>query len=62
MKSFTVMVSGLDIARWYGSKEGLVVAMALLGLPGVRVKRGVRRVDCTRILLIGHEVVRANGA
>ena len=33
------VASGLDIARWYGSKEGLVVAMALLGLPGVRLKR-----------------------
>jgi len=57
-----VLLSGPVVQARCGTGEVLVPARALLGLPGIRVMRGLRRVSYVHLLLAHHEILRAEGA
>ena len=46
----------------FGTGQAFVRAKFLTGLPGVRVKRGTKRIKYIAFLLARHQVVRGNGA
>ncbi|MEL7164144.1 MAG: Hint domain-containing protein [Pseudomonadota bacterium] len=50
------------VRRIYGLPDVLAPAKGLTGLPGVRRKRGVRRVHYVHLLMSRHEVIWADGA
>lgn len=67
-RDLTVSGQHCLLLRWqdaqvqFGVDEILVPAKGLLRLPGVRIKRGVRRVQYIHLLLDRHEVLFADGA
>ncbi|MEL7093332.1 MAG: Hint domain-containing protein, partial [Pseudomonadota bacterium] len=54
-----VLLRWRAVWRMYGVRDVLAPAKGLTGLPGVRRKRGVRRVDYVHLLLPRHEVIWA---